>query len=724
MTHSDSQHSGGTDLNNDDDAKAVRGSIGANVGSLVGVDVGGTFTDVFILNQATGSAKVAKVPTSRPDQSTGFLAGIGIHVNELRDIAVVVHGTTAGTNALLERKGARTGVITTAGLRDVLEMRRRDRPRTWGLRGDFEPVVDRQFRVEVPERTLADGTVRQHVDLDAVRAAARQLLDDGCEAISILFANAYANSTNEAQAVAVVRALWPNAHVSASSEILPEIREFERFSTTALNSYLQPEVSGYIDRLEQALNQGGFTGEFMIVQSNGGIMSADAASRFPIRTALSGPAAGVIAAGYIGECAGFDNIVTGDMGGTSFDVSLIANGKSMISAQTSIDFGLVVRSPMIEITTIGAGGGSIAWVDKGGLLMIGPESAGSDPGPVAYGLGNDRPTVTDANVVLGRIDPSNPIGGKLDSLDVAAAADAIHLHVGKPLGLDTLAAAEAILRVANSRMAGAIRLVSVERGFDPKQFVFMPFGGGGALHVGAMLHEVGFGQALVPRYPGVTSAMGCVIADMRQDFVQTLNTVLDALDVESLRTLMQTHVDQGMQILGDANTRFVAREASFELDMAYAGQTHTLPVHLPVTLDDGHVAPVSIEDIASSFDASYSNSFGRLLADGVRRIINLRSTVTGKRPKFDLRTLAPSSSYDKPTSGSQAYSLTQTTRQVYFEGAWHDTAIYDRLALPIDAVINGPAILVQPDTTVLIEPGLTGRVDEFGNTLIERFAVS
>ncbi len=688
-----------------------------SAGSLVGVDVGGTFTDVFILNEAQRSAKVAKVPTTRPDQSDGFLAGIGIHVDELNDIAVVVHGTTAGTNALLERKGARTGVITTAGLRDVLEMRRRDRPRTWGLRGDFEPVVDRQYRLEVTERTLADGTVRQGVDLDAVSDAARQLREYGCEAVAILFANAYANPANEALAVAAVRALWPNEHVSASSEILPEIREFERFSTTALNAYLQPEVAGYIDRLEEALKVGGFAGEFMIVQSNGGIMSAATASRYPIRTALSGPAAGVIAAGYIGECAGFPNIVTGDMGGTSFDVSLIANGKSMISAQTSIDFGLVVRSPMVEITTIGAGGGSIAWVDKGGLLMIGPESAGSDPGPVAYGLGNDRPTVTDANVVLGRIDPASPIGGKLESLDVAAAMAAIDHHVAQPLGLDSLTAAEAILRVANSRMAGAIRLVSVERGFDPKQFVFMPFGGGGALHVGAMLHDVGFEQALIPRYPGVTSAMGCVIADMRQDFVQTLNTVLEALDVNQLCTLMQTHVDQGMRVLGQSNTRFVSSEASFELDMAYAGQTHTIAVSIPVTLIDGVVKPVSLHDIGSSFDATYSMSFGRLLADGVRRIINLRSTVTGQRPKFDLHTLAPHSALGR-SSTSAPQPLPKSTRQVYIDAQWHDTAIYDRLALPIGAVIEGPVILDQPDTTVLIEPGLCGRVDEFGNTLI------
>ncbi len=677
---------------------------------MIGVDVGGTFTDVFVLNEAEGTATVAKVPTTRPDQSGGFLDGIGRDVSDLSEIAVVVHGTTAGTNALLERKGAKTGVICTQGLRDVLEMRRRDRPRTWGLRGDFEPVVDRRNRLEVPERTLADGTIRTAVDLDAVRAAARQLQEDGCEAAAILFANAYANPANEAAAVSVLREVWPNAHVSASHEILPEIREFERFSTTALNAYLQPEVSGYLGRLENALRNGGFDGEFMIVQSNGGVMAVDTACRLPVRTALSGPAAGVIAAGYIAGSAGFENVITGDMGGTSFDVSLISEGQSMLSPQTSIDFGMVVRTPMIEITTIGAGGGSIAWIDKGGLLNIGPESAGSNPGPVAYGLGNDRPTVTDANVVLGRIDPDNPIGGKLERLDVEAAAQAIETHVAQPLGLSMLEAAEAILTVANSRMAGAIRLVGIERGFDPKRFAFMPFGGGGALHAGAMLAETGIARAIVPRYPGVTSAMGCVIADMRQDFVQTINTLVSTLDETALAGFMQAHADEGMALLDASRTRFEARELSFELDMAYIGQTHTVSVPIAVEVNDGTVQPPTQAQIESAFDTAYGATFGRLLSNGVRRILNLRSAVTGKRPKFDLATLAPS------TSGVAAPIA---TRPVHFGDAWHDTAIYDRLSLPVGSVITGPAILTQPDTTVLIEPDLQGRVDAFGNTIIE-----
>lgn len=679
---------------------------------MIGVDVGGTFTDIFVLDESTGTAEVAKVPTTRPDQSSGFLSGIGARVDDLSTVSVVVHGTTAGTNALLERKGAKIGIITTQGLRDVLEMRRRDRPRTWGLRGDFTPVVDRAQRLEVPERTLADGTIRTPVDIDAVRNAAQQLLEDGCLACAVLFANSYANPENERLAVEAVRALWPNAHVSASSEILPEIREFERFSTTALNAYLQPEVSGYFARLETALKSSGFAGEFMIVQSNGGVMDVATAASLPIRTALSGPAAGVIAAGYIAQAAGFEDIITGDMGGTSFDVSLIAKGQSMLSAQTSIDFGMVVRSPMIEITTIGAGGGSIASVDKGGLLNVGPESAGSTPGPVAYGQGNTRPTVTDANVVLGRIDPDNPIGGKLDRLDVDAARDAILEHVGKPLGLDALTAAEAILRVANSRMAGALRLVSIERGFDPKRFAFMPFGGGGALHAGAMMDDLGLARAIVPRYPGVTSAMGCVIADMRQDFVQTINAMLTGIDSIALGVHMQTHVDRGLAMLDASNTTFEGRETAFTLDMAYLGQTHTVSVPLPVRVQDGQVTPPTEATIADAFDTAYRATYGRLLKNGTRRVMNLRSAITGRRPRFDLRALAP--------KGGSVAEAKKGTRPVYFGGNWHDTTIYDRLALPVGAIIPGPAILEQPDTTVLIEPGLAGRVDDHGNTIIER----
>jgi N-methylhydantoinase A len=522
---------------------------------IVGVDVGGTFTDLFLFDPAAKSFRTAKVPSNRGDEAVGFMAGLRA-LGGPAGFDAVVHGTTVGTNALLERKGARLGVITTAGFRDVLEMRRRDRRHTWGLWGEFVPVAERDMRCEVAERTLANGAVHTPVDLAAVEQAAHELLSLGAEACAIVFINAYANAANERAAARAVRAIWPNPHVSVSSEILPEIREFERASTTALNAYLQPVVADYLGKLHGALGQARFGGRFHIVQSNGGIMSTATARAVPVRTALSGPAAGVIAAAAIARAAGFENAITCDLGGTSFDVSLVTGGRMELAAQATIDFGLVIRSPMIEITTIGAGGGSIAAVDRGGLLQVGPESAGSRPGPVCYGQGNTRPTLTDANLVLGRINAERPIGGALTRLDVDAARAAIAEHIGFPLGLGVMEAAEAVVRVANAKMAGAIRLVSIERGHDPQKFVALPFGGGGALHVGALIKEVGLKAALVPRFPGVTSAIGCVIADVRHDQVRTLNLVLEGVDAAALDARL---VEEAAAASTPSSTRFSVR---------------------------------------------------------------------------------------------------------------------------------------------------------------------
>nr|WP_245216806.1 hydantoinase/oxoprolinase family protein [Neoroseomonas nitratireducens] len=660
---------------------------------------------------SAGGFRTAKVSSNRGDEASGFLAGLRA-LGGAAGMEAIVHGTTVGTNALLERKGARLGVITTAGFRDVLEMRRRDRRHTWGLWGDFTPVADRDLRLEVPERTLADGTIRTQVDLDAVRDAARRLLAAGAEACAIVFINAYANAANEHAAAAAVRAVWPNAHVSVSSEILPEIREFERASTAALNAYLQPVVAGYLGRLEGALAQERFAGRFHIVQSNGGIMSTATARRMPVRTALSGPAAGVIAAAAIAHAAGFENAITCDLGGTSFDVSVVAGGRMELAAQATIDFGLVIRSPMIEITTIGAGGGSIAHVDRGGLLQVGPESAGSRPGPVCYGQGNDRPTLTDANLVLGRINPARPIGGALTRLDVEAAREAIARHIGDPLGLDAFAAAEAILRVANAKMAGAIRLVSIERGHDPGRFAALPFGGGGALHVGALIREVGLKAALVPRYPGVTSALGCIIADVRHDQVRTLNLSLDTLDAAALDARMVAEADAARAVVGEAGLPLERIDTVFELDMHYAGQTHTVAVPLPVSLGEGTTG-VTAPIVRAAFEDAYGRAFSRLLPGLPVRIVTLRTAAIGRRPHFDLAMLAPGADASMATAA-------RGSRPVRFDGAWHEAPVFARLDLPVGAVVTGPAVLEQPDATIVVDPGLVARVDRFGNLIIER----
>lgn len=682
--------------------------------TVVGVDVGGTFTDLFFLDEAAGTCGVAKVPSTKPDQSVGIRGGIAEGGVELGAIGTIVHGTTVGTNALLERNGARTGVITTTGFRDVLEMRRRDRPQTWGLWGSFDPVVPRDLRLEVDERVLADGSVHTAVDPDAVKQAAKTLLERGAESVCVFFVNSYANDANEKVALEAVREIWPNPHITASSVILPEIREFERGSTASLNAYLQPPVGNYLERLEDGLRDGGFGGQVLIVQSNGGVMSAKVARELPVRTALSGPAAGVIAGAYIAEAAGEPNIITCDMGGTSFDVSLVADGQSALSAQTSIDFGMVVRTPMIEITTIGAGGGSIASVDRGGLLQVGPESAGSDPGPVCYGLGNTRPTVTDANVVMGRINAERPIGGKLDRLDVEASKEAIRVHVAEPLGIEVMEAAEAIVRVANAKMAGAIRLVSIERGHDPKTFTAMPFGGGGSLHTGALIKEVGLARALVPRYPGVTSALGCVIADMRHDRVQTLNTMLDMLDLSALNKAVEEIVIEAEGLLDGANVAFEGIERLVEFDMLYLGQTHTVSVPVADAMS-GSKSVLDTVKIKAAFETAYKATFGSLL-DGIGiRVMNLRVAVIGTRPKFDLALLAPS-------EGGSVDASRTGARQIWFDGKWWDSPVYDRLSLPVGAEVPGPAVLEQADTTILVDPDLTGTVDSYGNFVIARKA--
>ena len=678
---------------------------------IVGVDVGGTFTDLFFLNETDGIAAVGKVPTTRPDQARGIIDGLKKQLAHAGDASTIVHGTTVATNALLERKGGTTGLITTAGFRDVLEMRRRDRPRTWGLWGDFEPVVPRDRRLEVSERTLANGTVRTAVDTNAAVEAARLLQEAGADAVAVFFVNSYANGENEAKAAQAIRDVWPNAFVNASSEILPEIREFERCSTTVLNAYLQPVVAGYLERLDTALRSDGFAGQLLIVQSNGGVMTVDTAQALPMRTALSGPAAGVIASAHIAESAGFANVVTCDMGGTSFDVAVISGGRPTLAAQSTIDFGMVLRTPMIEITTIGAGGGSIAWVDAGNMLQIGPESAGSDPGPVCYGAGNDQPTVTDANVVLGRINAEKPIGGGLSRLDQEAATAAIEGRIAKPLGLGTMEAAEAIIRVANSKMAGAIRLVSIERGHDPADFAAVSFGGAGSLHIGALIDEVGLASALIPRFPGVTSALGCVVADMRHDYVHTINRLLSNLDVEGLAAEMRCLAGAGLEQLHKSHAILDGQAAMFELDMSYVGQTHTLPVRISV---DDKVTNLSVALIRQAFEMAYEQAFGRLL-DGIDiRILNLRVAAVGRRPKFDLAITAP-------TGGSlEAAQLGE--RRIWIDGGWRTCAIFDRLALPVGARVAGPAVLEQPDTTVLIAPGQAGVVDELGNIIIRREA--
>lgn len=690
---------------------------------IAGVDVGGTFTDFFVFDSANGQFETFKISSNRGNEAQAFAEGLLSRGGKTGDkqtttsgaeYSSIIHGTTAGTNALLERKGANVGLITTAGFRDVLEMRRRDRPNTWGLWGDFVPLVERDMRIEVNERILADGTIRQPLDPDEFRNAARILLDNGAQALAIIFINAYSNDANEQLALQAAHEIWPNDYIAISSAILPEIREFERTSTTVINAFLQPVIGGYLGTLEETLKDNSFTGSFHIVQSNGGIMSTNLARQLPARTALSGPAAGAIAATSIAKAAGYSNIITGDLGGTSFDVALIKDGAAAQAAQTTIDFGIVIRTPMIEITTIGAGGGSIARVDASGLLQVGPESAGSIPGPVCYGNGNRQPTLTDANVVLGRINADAPIGGRA-GLDVEGARQAILREVAEPLNLELMAAAEAIVRLANAHMAGAIRLASIERGNDPGDFSFMPFGGGGALHAGQLLQEIGLKSVIVPRFPGITSALGCIIADLRHDRVETLNLMLEELDCTALRQRMTAAAKDVASVVNDGGVTIERTEVLFELDMQYAGQTHAVSVSLPARQKD-QIIKISEHLIRDAFELEYRAQFNRLLDGASIRIVSLRSIAIGRRPVFDWTALAPDDNASIATARRPA-------RKIWFGDTWQDTPVYARLDLPIGAKIEGPALLEQPDSTIIIDPGLQGRVDSLGNVIIDRMNV-
>jgi len=686
----------------------------------VGVDSGGTFTDVCLFDEEDGRVEVWKVSSTPDDPSRGIAQGVEEGMRRVAPDAAQPgalasyfgHGTTVATNALIQHRGVRTGLVTTDGFRDLLEIGRQKRPDLYDMQADKPPtLVPRDLRQEVPERVRHDGRIDLPLDEDRMRAAARALKAAGVQAIAVSFLYGFIRPEHERRAVEILREEMPEVFISAGHEIAPEFREFERLSTVVLNAYLGPVMRRYIERLTPRLQALGMTATPHLTQSNGGVIGFHTAAEMPVRAVLSGPSTGVVGAQAIGALSGFPDLITFDMGGTSTDVALIEGGRPMMAMAAEVH-GHALKTPMLDIHTVGAGGGSIARVDAGGHLKVGPASAGADPGPVCYGLGNAEPTVTDANVVLGAHQPrTGPSAAALSRLDVDAAKAAIAQHVGDPLGLETMAAAEAIVRVANARMAGAIRLVSIERGHDPQKFVALPFGGGGALHVGALIKEVGLQAALVPRFPGVTSALGCVIADVRHDQVRTLNLSLGGIDAAALDRRMVEEAAQARGIVEAAGLPVHRIEIRFELDMHYAGQTHTVGVPLPLHVIDGSTG-VSEAVIRTAFETAYQAAFSRLLPGLPIRIVSLRTAAIGLRPDFDLAALAPPADATLKTAA-------RTPRQVWFDGAWHSASVWSRLDLPEGARVHGPAILEQPDATVVVDPDLVARVDRFGNLIIE-----
>ena len=670
----------------------------------VGIDVGGTFTDLLAIDPATNEVKLAKVPTTVDNQAIGFMAALAAAGLDPALLQAVVHGTTTTTNAVLERKIAKVGLITTKGFRDVLELGRRTRPQAYGLRGTFTPVIDREVRLEVPERMDADGKVLTPLDEVAVADAARRLLAAGCEAVVIHFLHSYINPAHERRAAEIVRGLWPNAYVTAGHAILSEYREYERGVTAAVNASVQPVLDRYLSRLRTELKAKGYDRDLLVMQGNGGTISSQLIAEAAVNTVMSGPASGVMAAAYTGRASGHPNLITYDMGGTSTDVGLIENAVPQVSGELELEYAMPIHVPMVDVHTIGAGGGSIASVDAAGMLRVGPESAGARPGPICYGRGGAEPTITDSNLVLGRLNPDKLLG-----VDHPVTLDHVRglvlEKVGQRLGLDAEAAAAAILRIANDRMAGAVRLVSLSRGHDPRDFALFAFGGAGPLHATALARELGIPTVLVPVRPGITNALGCVVADLRHDYVRTVNKPLSAVDDAMVARIYAEQAAEGEATIAREGVPVRELRRVLSADMQFQGQSHILSVGV-----EG--ADIGVAGLHKAFAAAYWRRFGIELPEIPPVLVNLHTAVIGVRPEISLAVLAATDR--APTLAAAKLG----SRRVWFSDGWHDTRVYAREKLPLDATLEGPAILEQLDCTTVVEPGDTVRQDRLGNLLI------
>ncbi len=678
---------------------------------VVGVDVGGTFTDLILIDQKTKAVQIAKVPSTLDNQAFGVLNALNEAEVDLASLALIVHGTTTTTNAVLERKLSKTGLITTRGFRDVLELGRRTRPQPYGMKGTFLPIIPRDLRLEVTERMDSAGDVVTPLDEAEVAAAARQLLAAGCESVVIHFLHPYANPTHEQRAREIVAEIWPNSYVTTGHSLLSESREFERGVTAAVNASVQPLLERYINRLTDELAKNEYNGDVLVMNGNGGMVSSKFVAREAAKTVMSGPASGVMAAAHTGRAASVENLITYDMGGTSTDVALIRNAQPSVSDEIEIEYAMPIHVPMVDVRTVGAGGGSIARVNSAGLLEVGPESAGAFPGPICYGKGGMEPTISDANLVLQRLDASK-LNSVTGGISVDSITETFASRIGSQLQLNGTEAAAAVIKVANTKMAGAIRMVSISLGADPRDFSLFAFGGAGPLHASALAKELGIPQILVPCRPGITNALGCVVADLRQDFVNAVNAPLDSVDIDWIHSVFSKQMSDGQAMLERQNIPLRRTAHTFAVDMQFVGQTHLLRVPLETPTPDR-------ESLRKLFEDVYYKRFRVELAEIKANLVNVRTSVIGEREAMDLSNLID------PHNRKSSVNDAQTgVRDVYFDGGWHQTPIYWRDHLPMDFAIEGPAIIEQMDTTVLIEPGDQARGDEQGNILIAVGAVS
>jgi len=684
-----------------------RGRTAPLRGLAIALDVGGTFTDVALLDPSRGRLWITKTPTTPADPSDGFLTGVdralalaGVGVSALGQ---VLHGTTTATNAILEGKGAPTGLLTTAGFRYVLEIGRHDIPRRANMFAWVKPArpVPPELVLEIPGRISVDGEELEPLDQDAVREAARRLRAAAVPSIAVCFLHAYANPAHERRAREILRAECSDAAVSLSSEVLPVFREYERSMATVLNAYVQPLVGRYIGRLEGRLERRGSAAPLGIMKSNGGVVGTAVAREQSIHTALSGPAAGVVGARLIGAAAGFADVISVDVGGTSADVCLIRGGRAEVTVEGHIgEWPLHV--PMIDIHTIGAGGGSIARVTGDGTLVVGPESAGAAPGPACYGAGGEEPTVTDAHLVLGRI-PAHLLGGEM-ALDVGRARRAIEERVARPLGLPLEAAASGILDIVNNNMVGAIRLVSVERGHDPRQFALVPFGGAGPLHGADLAALLGMRAVVVPRHPGVLSTFGLLASEVRNDYARTSLQKPPDHDAEAIAAIyaeLGARADVWLAAEGVPPSR---RRVDRLADLRYRHQGFEITVPWPER--DLSAAP-----LIRRFHEQHRRLYTYALPDAPVEIVTLRVAAAGRVRRFALPAV--------PRSRAAAPPAREARRPVFFSGrGWVSCRCVDRAALPPGAVVRGPAIVEQLDSTVVVRPGQDARVDRLGNLVL------
>jgi len=675
----------------------------------LGVDTGGTFTDFCLLDEASGGLTVAKVSSTPDDPARAVVEGIGklARTGALKpeEVRFLIHGTTVATNALLEGKGAPTALITTQGFEDVLLIGRQSRPKLydhWARRPT--PIVPRRRCFGVPERVLYTGRVLKELDKERAEAVIREIRDQGIDSIAVCLLHSYANPAHEVELGRLIARIHPRAMVTLSSQVLPEYREYERMSTICINSYVMPKVNAYVAHLEEKLKEMGVASELYIMQSNGGVITARTARESSARTALSGPAGGALTGAYLARRLEEPNLITIDMGGTSSDICLIRDSRPSQTTEAEIE-GYPIRLPMIDINTIGAGGGSIAWIDPGGALRVGPQSAGADPGPVCYGRGGTEPTVTDANAVLGRINPAYLLGGEM-SLDLERAKGAITAKIAEPLGLDLMKAAEGIIQVVNANMIRGIRRVSVERGHDPRDFALVPFGGAGPLHGVELAQALNMTRVIVPAHPGIASAFGMLSADVRHDYVQTLISTLDQVEPAKLEAIYTDLEDQARRQLDREGFSGSSVSLLRSADMRYPGQSYELNLPFP----GGPIRDGTAAELTAKFHLSHSQAYGYAREGEPVELVNLRLVGLG---------LLPSTEIGWRAAGGRAEPEPMTRRQVRFGRQEHPTPIYLRDDLPPGRPIPGPAVIEQLDSTLVIPPGFTAVAEPLGNIIIE-----